>query len=225
MYHVVIRTQTEFNALINSSDWLGAESVALIGDKGYKPFISTKAITIPDTVYHIHGFNNVRIEVTNAMQGLRYATLPTDLIPRSIMNLFVRVENYTGTNKHIYVFTNCKNVINCTANGQANDNAYGFRLCKNLINCQASLAGWTLYGFSSCTNLLNCTSKIYGGNTAFGFHTCTKLTNCSSENSDSVVTGFYDCSLLNGCSKKSGSKGTLLGGTTVGVDSATVLEI
>ena len=83
IYDQVIRTQTDFETLIASPTWLGAESVALVGQFIYdEP--DNKGIMIPQTVKQIHGFNSAKITITNfkygsstAKGGLWYDTAPT----------------------------------------------------------------------------------------------------------------------------------------------------
>jgi molybdopterin/thiamine biosynthesis adenylyltransferase len=201
-YDIVIRTQAEFETLIASPTWLGAQSVALVGQFTYSE-ANNSGIKIPSTVKQIHGFNSAKITVTNfvynsstAKGGLWYDTLPTTL-DYSIRDLVV---DCTGTGNG-YVFSNCTNLTNCTGTGTGTGAAgYGFRNCTNLTNCTGTGTGKYGCGFAACTNLTNCTGTGTGtGSDSYGFRQCTNLTNCTGTGTGKYAYGFRDCTNLTNC--------------------------
>src|SRR5690606_2988572 len=68
LFDIIISNQSEFDELVASSNWLGATSVAFVGDGGDLKFtlntLNNSGIKIPQTVKEIIGFNNAIIEVT-----------------------------------------------------------------------------------------------------------------------------------------------------------------
>ena len=127
----VIRTQAEFNNLIASPTWLGAQSVALVGE-----FTANAGIIIPATVKQIHGFNGAKITVTadGTVYGLSYAVRPEPDKGYEIRNLEVVC---TGTDDG-YGFYNCTNLTNCIGTGTA-DGGYGFGFaeCSYCNGCKS----------------------------------------------------------------------------------------
>ncbi len=208
-YDKVIRTQAEFNELIASPTWLGAESVALVGQFTYST-ANNSGIKVPATVKQIHGFNSAKITITNfkynsstANGGLWYDTLPqTD--DYSIRDLEV---DCTGTGTGGLGFRNCTNLTNCTGTGTGTGSesfSFGFNNCTNLTNCTGTGAGTgtgnTGYGFDNCTNLTNCTGTGTG-TYGYGFYYCTNLTNCTGKGTGTGLAGcgFYYCTNLTNC--------------------------
>jgi hypothetical protein len=233
-YDKVIRTQAEFEGLIDSPDWLGAKSVAIVGQ-----FTVNRAngIKIPLTVKQIHGFNGAKITVTDfvynpttAKGGLWYDARPTTP-DYNIRDLEVdctgdfgngfysctNLANCTGTGTGAisgYGFRYCTNLTNCTGTGTGAISGYGFMYCTNLSNCTGTgTGGSTGYGFSSCTNLSNCTGTGTGGSTGYGFSNCTNLSNCTGTGTGTGTGagyGFRSCTNLSNCT------GTGTGGSAGG---------
>ena len=195
VYDQTIRTQLEFNNLIASPTWLGAQSVALVGE-----FTANAGIVIPATVKQIHGFNGAKITVTDATEyegyGLSYAVRPELDKGYEIRNLEVV----------------------CTDTGEA---GYGYHDCANLTNCTGTgTADYQGYGFHDCTNLTNCTGTGTSDTQGYGFHDCTNLTNCTGTGiSDGEGYGFYNCSYCNGCKSGTTPSSTgIWGGTQTKID-------
>ena len=177
VYDRVIRTQEEFEALIASEDWLGAKSVAFIGDGGTLEFNADTSVTIPVNVKNIQGFNDAVIYMYDdtSINKFGYDTLPTD-DSYSITDL--KVISGTGL-REAYGFYNCTNLINCIGLGNSpGATGYGFYNCTNLINCKgrSDSPPATGYGFYNCTNLVNCTG--IHAETGYGFQDCSYLSNC-----------------------------------------------
>jgi hypothetical protein len=230
-YDKVIRTQADFDALIASPTWLGATSVALVGQFTYdEP--NNSGIKVPDTVKQIHGFNSAKITITDfvwnsstAKGGLWYDTRPTTL-DYSIRDLEV---DCTGTGISVYGFNNCTNLTNCTGTGtntgtESGTWGYGFRDCTNLTNCTGTgtgtgIATWG-YGFSNCTNLTNCTGKGTGSY-GYGFSNCTNLTNCTGTGTGAragdIGIGFHTITTASNC-RDGGSSTNMWGGTNSNID-------
>jgi hypothetical protein len=203
-YDKVIRTQDEFNALIGSSDWLGATSVALVGQFTLST-ANNSGIKVPNTVKQIHGFNSAKITITNfaydsgtAKGGLWYDTRPTTL-DYSIRDL----------------------EVDCT--GTTNSRGCGFINCTNLTNCTGIGTGTGVtggYGFSYCTNLTNCTgtgTRTGTGTYGYGFTYCTNLTNCTGTGTGPYGCGFYDIDYASNC-RDGGSEVNMWGGTNTNID-------
>ncbi len=198
-YDKVIRTQAEFNELIASPTWLGATSVALVGQFTLST-ANNSGIKIPATVKQIHGFNSAKITITNfvynsstAKGGLWYDTLPTTL-DYSICDLEV---DCTGTDGSGRGFYNCTNLTNCTGKGTGE---YG-------------------YGFFDCTKLTNCTGKGTGTSYGYGFYLCTNLTNCTGTGTatDGSGYGFHSIEYASNC-RDGGSKTDMWGGINYNID-------
>ena len=160
VYDKVIHTQAEFNELINSANWLGAKSVALVGQFT----LSTEnngGIQIPATVKQIHGFNSAKITITNfkynsttGKGGLWYNKAPT-------------TEDYSIRDLE----------VSCTA---PSGFGYGFYACRNLSNCIGTGTGTYGYGFYSIEYAVNCkhggsSTNMWGGeNKNIDLDTCRK---------------------------------------------------
>ena len=181
-YDKVIRTQAEFEALIASSTWFNAKSVAFIGQFTLST-ANNSGEKIPQTVKQIHGFNSAKITVTNflhssstAKGGLWYDTIPTTL-DYSIRDLEVDCTGNLG-----YGFRYCTNLTNCTGTGTGNNasSGSGFRDCTNLTNCKGTGSGAVGYGFYGITYASNCkdggsSTAMWGGtNTNIDLDTCCK---------------------------------------------------
>ncbi len=245
VYDKVIRTQAEFEELIASPTWLGATSVALVGQFVYdEP--NNSGVKIPETVKQIHGFNSAKITVTNfvhnfnnAKGGLWYGSRPTTL-DYSIRDLEVdctgdsgslgygfynctNLTNCTGTGTGTgtggsgYGFRNCTNLTNCTGTGTgAGTYGYGFYYCTNLTNCTGTGTGAPGYGFSNCTNLTNCTGTGTG-EYGYGFSNCTNLTNCTGTGTGDIGFGFYNITYASNC-KDGGSSTNMWYGKNTNID-------
>jgi hypothetical protein len=221
-YDKIIRKQADFEALIDDPDWLGATSVALVGQ-----FAVSRAngIKIPSTVKQIHGFNGAKITITNfvyngttAKGGLWYNTLPTTP-GYSIRDLEV---DCTGTGTSGRGFSSCTNLTNCTGTGTG-VYGYGFRDCTNLVNCTGTGTGTESlgHGFRDCTNLVNCTGTGTGS-FGYGFRDCTNLVNCTGKGTGTGAGttegyGFYNITIASNC-KDDGSSNNMWGGTNKNID-------
>ena len=221
LYDKVIRTQADFEDLIDSPNWLGAVSVALVGQFT----LSTEdnsGIKIPATVKQIHGINGAKITITNfkynsstAKGGLWYATRPTTL-DYSIRDLEVSCDGSSG-----YGFYNCTNLTNCTGTGTGTTYGYGFRDCTNLTNCTGTGTGTgsSGFGFYNCTNLTNCTGTGTG-DLGYGFYNCTNLTNCTGTGTGTGSSGYGFYSIITASNCRAGGESTtaMWGGTNKNID-------
>ncbi len=218
IYDVVIRTQTEFNALVASSTWLGAKSVCFVGDGGSLVFTSSSDITIPATVFNIKGVNNAILNV-----GLKYATKPVASLGYSIEGIFLNCGVSSG-------FTNCVRLRNCyTASDYGRGT--GFVNCDFIVNCNTgcysvaiqncryisncSVSGYK-GGMENCSDISNC--NVYSWS-EIGLLNCQNISNCLSTSVES--TAFHNCSWLSNCQMGSGTP-ALFSGTNLYVDSITV---
>lgn len=172
-YDKIIRTQAEFEALYNSPNWLGAASIAFIGDGGTLKFTrAEQGLLIPPTVKRIDGFNSATIEIigivinaTTNKAAMWYETQPTTN-NYSISGITTRATApQTG-----YGFYNCTNLINCTS--------IKFEQCDKLINCYCRGNGMYAQAYIYCTNLINCTG-FGGGYYSYAFYACKNLINCT----------------------------------------------
>ena len=111
----VIRTQDDFDALIANPDWLGATSVALVGQ-----FTVSRAsgIKIPDTVRQIHGFNQAKITITNFVYDQNTAKGGLGKNSTNNLDYSIRDLRWTVPDRGVYGFYNCTNLTNCTGTGQ-----------------------------------------------------------------------------------------------------------
>lgn len=216
VYDVIVRTQEEFVALYSSSTWLGATSVAFIGNGGTLKFTrSTTGLKIPSTVKYVRGFNNAIIEIndfiynaTTNKAALWYATSP-NTTDYSISDLSVTTTTSTGS---CYAFHSCFQLTNCTAtilsSGGTSGIVAGFFSCYRLINCNANATGFIgTSGFQGCNYLINCegsATSTGSANSSRGFYSCTQLTNCIGigKNGNNAC-GFESCVKLINCEGKS----------------------
>jgi hypothetical protein len=224
-FDLIIRTQAQFNAMIGSPNWLGAVSVALIGQFTLST-PNNSGVKIPATVKQIQGFNGAKITITNfryneitAKGGLWYDTAPTTA-DYSIRDLEVDcTDAWLGIGVGFY---NCTNLTNCTGIGTGTGLGYGFYNCTNLTNCTGTGTGTGTgadgYGFRNCANLTNCTGTGTGTGLGYGFYNCTNLTNCTGTGSSSGTGyGFYNIINASNC-KDGGSSTNMWGGTNRNID-------
>ena len=187
VYDQTIRTQLEFNNLIASPTWLGAQSVALVGE-----FTANAGIVIPATVKQIHGFNGAKITVTDATEyegyGLSYAVRPELDKGYEIRNLEVVC---TDTGEAGYGYHDCANLTNCTGTGTADYQGYGFHDCTNLTIVQAQVHP-TLKATASMTVLILRTvqAQVYPDGEGYGFYNCSYCNGCKSGTTPSS-TGIW----------------------------------
>lgn len=241
-FDIEVRSQAEFEALCNSPNWLGAHSVAFIGNGGNLVYTSLATITIPTTVTQIKGFNNAKIKVTNTI-GLRYdvSTRPNSndyIIEALTVECEVSLQGVATAN----AFSNCGQLINCTGRATAScltsgtsATAYAFSNCVQLINCTgiASANGiggtTTVASFYNSTQIANCIAIASGSGSlglVAGLKGCSQITNCLCTISGSVTDkfGLYDCSWVNGCKKGNTEALTAFtGGSMLHVDTSTVV--
>lgn len=191
-YDAIIRTQEEFDALIASPTWLGAQSVALIGDGGTLEFkrIDGYGITIPSTVFTITGFNNAKIRVENfdhnkSKAGLAYTTLPS-LDVYSISGISLHTSS--GTGFYYYGMMRCRNVTNCISNVGEENWYSAFFQCTNLINCTVESFGKNA-AFDQCNNLTSCSCD--SDNNSSHFANCIGVTNCTGKGNGTIFSSCY----------------------------------
>ncbi len=229
VYDKVIRTQTEFDALIASGTWLDAKSVAIVGQFTLST-TDNSGVKIPATVKQIHGFNSAKITVTNflynsstAKGGLWYDTAPTTN-DYSIRDLEV---SCTGT-PYSSCFYNCNNLSNCTSTGTGGEYGRGFYYCNNISNCTGTGTGTTNgSGFTSCNNISNCTGTGTGATNGYGFSYCKNLSNCTGKGVDSTDAsngfGFSNINYAVNC-KDGGSSTDMWDGTNKNIDLDTCVK-
>lgn len=188
LYDQIIRTQEAFDALISSPDWLGAKSVAFVGDGGNLKFTkSGLGIVIPLTVFKLHGFNNATIE---------HLSMQTDApnFPGAI-----GYEQSTMPKDNRYSINNISLICNLVAVRSSG----GFMYCPNLTNCTVVMTSsvGNVNGFHSCINLTNCVSTCTRSGQGYGrgYYSCTNLINCIATGQSSSGVGFDICTTLNNC--------------------------
>jgi hypothetical protein len=225
VFNVEIRTQDDFEDLIHSANWFGAESVAFYGDGGTLKFIldsSATGIIIPSNVKVIKGFNGATIELTNfqannkSMGDMRaglYSLTQRDddfSIDGMMVRCIARPGWMDGGTPHYYAaiaFRNLSNMSNCYGYAQ-NSGVDGNSIdvltyvsCNNLYNCK----GYSItdYGYShtyhECTNLYHCQSNkpnIIGGENGAFYSDCVNLINCSCS-CDQSYNSYYNA--FEGC--------------------------
>lgn len=205
IYDAVVRTQEEFETLINSPTWLDAKSICFIGDGGALKFIRSNGlgVKVPNTVMNIRGLNKATIEVTNFEYsstnkgGLWYEDNNTDC---NICEITVICSGLYDA----ITFAQCGNLTNCVSSSIADCDGSGnsaiatsYDHCRNLNNCTViSTSGNNGYakGFSNCHNLSGCTGNITSNSNAIGFTLCNVLSNCLSNiNTNANSTAFETC--------------------------------
>jgi hypothetical protein len=216
LYDIVIKTQAEFDDLLASPSWFGANSVAFVGNGGSSSFkLSTpnnQGVRIGGFTKEIAGFNNAIIEVENFKYDntLENAALWYEIKPTttdySIKNLTIKCSSNTEDTNRCYAVQKCINLYNVyayayKANETSIPTAYGFRNCDNLVNCYSYAnsyrSGFNSNGvaYSSCNNLINCKGKVeyVSGSDTRIFNLCSQLVNCYAENPLGTIA-FYNCS-------------------------------
>lgn len=184
VYDKVIRTQAEFDALIASATWLGATSVALVGQFTLST-ANNSGIKIPATVKQIHGFNGAKITITNfvynettAKGGLWYATRP------STSGCEIRGVDLDISGDAAVGFCNCIG-LRCSdiIASSSSFNAAGVYDCWDIDSIKSKAtapAGKTGYGFININGATKCidggssTDMWAGTNTSIDVNTCRK---------------------------------------------------
>jgi len=212
VFDQVIRTQQEFNELVSNSNWLGAVSVAFIGEFTFESALipnpaAANGIEIPATVKQIKGFNGAKVTVKAGgyqTKGLYYSTNNPN-VPNSDYSITDLTIEQTG-NGNSYGFSNCTNLVNCVGIGVGGSgDSCGFHKCTKLINCLGTgVIRGTGYsrGFYQCTDLVNCTGTgttpmSYGA--GYGFYECENLMNCRGSGVGPNGWGFYNCREISNC--------------------------
>ena len=201
----IITTQEQFNTLKASSNWLGAKSVAFVGDGGNLEFTFTGSITIPSTVKQIEGFNKAILHCTQTSASFCFG--------------------YGGTVQDA-ILKNVKLIIN----NISSSSIYAIRFVPNIYNCNIEIESEPYYvttnnmvrfdGFCYCDNINNSSfvAKITWGDDlipkytsgtlgAAGFYACNNLINCKAEinintkysYSDLFSGAFWNCNSLSNC--------------------------
>lgn len=216
-YDLVISTQAEFEAFINSleKNMCSAKSVLFVGDGGNLEF--TKEIdyyiTIPQTLKRIDGLNNPILHFI--MTG---------------NTVFLKYDNYSELNSPDYSMSNIKFILETSATKilsglRGFNNLYNIEIqtiggydkiadsdtisgvladCNNLINCTVD-GDLKLRSYTNCDNMVNCKGYIYylcnniSNSKGLTFGTCNYLTNCLAENNESLGVGFTYSSYLTNC--------------------------
>ena len=193
----IITTQEQFNTLKASSNWLGAKSVAFVGDGGNLEFTFTGSITIPSTVKQIEGFNKAILHCTQtgAAFCIAYSDLQQDTILKNIKLIINNISSYL-----INAIRNVSNIYNCNIEIESEPykvkynngfNFRGFTGCKNIINSsvitnvtwsdslvpQISQGSMLCPAFYSCENLINCDATI-NANLKFPYGDCKVFDGC-----------------------------------------------
>lgn len=252
-YDTVISSQADFEEWYNQLDaeTYKGESVLILS--GTYSRSDGKGLHLPTTLKQLHGLGQVTISTSsyagNSDNAFIYYTTKPSGKGYSIRNISVYVRQSgtyearafrncinlelcnaecQGPNSQCTTFSECTNLINCSASGSAIHSYYGFYNCTDLINCTCSSANPSGYGFFNCTRLVNCTGDVKNGLTIFynckdisncevtiesstytgkGFYGCNKLTNCTVNSSSSKAVCFDTCSSLTNCVVTAGSQG------------------
>ena len=185
-HSLVVRTQTEFDAMIASPTWLDAVSVLLVGSFTYTSGDGA-GIMVPDTVMMIDGIDNAEICAQNDMDFLLgYAQAPTGP-GRRVTGLTLRALGDASGFRFMAGLYGCS----------AFNFATGFLSCTSLMDCRATPTG---SGFTGCVGLVNCSVLVTRGALTTGFSNCDRLTGCSAEITRGLVSrGFDSCRYLSNC--------------------------
>lgn len=220
-YDKVITTQAEFDELLASSTWFGANSVCFVGNGGTLKFTREQnGILIPPNVETIHGKNVATIEINNyvyqsgvSRMALGYAALPASSAA-TIKNI-----NLIATSKtYLYGFDKIPVVENCSATLTGAGSVVGFQNCTRTTDCVATLNskignGGATLGFASISYAQRCKAIAVttgfntgsGAGTSIGFDSCNNLDSCRAEptttlNAVDTSMGFKNCNYLVNCS-------------------------
>lgn len=217
-YSIIIRTQTEFESLISSSDWHGATSIlfdgSIVGDMGFvcdSP--DNRGIKIPQTVKQIEGINSAKLVVKNlntddaSETGALWYSYKSYDDEYQVKNISVYSEGARAC------FVNCRNLTNCCA---VNNGGIGFLECINLIDCDGKVDGEEVFAvYHLCEKLLNCNAMGNSRGRCHAFVNCSAMVNCSG-NAYSILNStasypeaiaYFSCSdLINCFANPSGKK-------------------
>lgn len=182
-----IRTQEDFDELIESPDWLGAKSVCFVGNGGLTSFRKIGGrIIIPSTVHEIRGEDTATISVEDH-ENAEY---------RSGAFGYAEV-NYANSIKDITL-----KVTSPLESDTEWSMPRGFFRCTNLIGCRCfidykqggsdDVIGSHIHNYFECHNMLNCSGdyRLVGNGSSDPYKTtynsllcdCTKVENISIEN-------------------------------------------
>lgn len=223
IYDKVIRTQAEFVALYSSADWLGAKSVAFVGNGGTLEFTRVgAALKIPLTVKRIDGFNSAKIRIDNFTYGttLNQGAIWYESIPASRDNKISGITltvGVTGTTT-LRGFVNFYNLLDCnvyfeSTNAANASSAYGFYRCDKVTNGYVNgktVGTGATAGFAECNNVIN--SEVLLNNTSTGissgFLTCKVI-----DNPISMIYGTGAARAYSGCVQLTNPVGSAVGST------------
>ncbi len=136
VYDLIIRTQEEFDAMIASSDWLGATNVAIVGSgSGEVDYTATRRIEIPKSVMYIYGISKPWIDINDASTGSTAfcnANVTTDSATWNTTIRGIKLTTSTGVGAIGYV----KGVEDCTVISTLAQNGIGIRYASNVKNCE-----------------------------------------------------------------------------------------
>ena len=204
IYDVVIRTQAEFDTLVNSPDWLGAKSVCFVGGNGSFN-LDNEPLEIPVNVATIMGISSPIVKITDFNQGIGGGGGHLALL-------------YKDKDDSVkYSITGLTLVIETVSNEKA-ETSFGFNYCPNLTNCHVYITSrkitgrYRAVGFYGCYNMVNCSSKVSSVDVAYGFQNCYNLINCVSTGTskDGVAGyGYASCHHMSNCIDSASSSGAL----------------
>lgn len=216
-FDLVIRTQAEFEAMYNDPNWLGATSIAFVGDGGTLEFTKIGlGLVIPKAVKQIVGFNNATILHTNPItygnsNPGTFAVMDKVIQSVYITGLVVKVQGVFNGN--VSAFYGISSVRDCQVYIEGGGNllrGYGGRVCwrcDSVSNCRgkvttpldAPTGNWA--GYSECTKISNCTIQGDAGpDVSFvGIGACENISNCISMGYGFDVKGYRACKQLSNC--------------------------
>ena len=221
-FDLIIRTQEEFEELISSPNWLGAKSIAFIGNGGDFKFTHSGAgLVVPNSVFQIEGFNNaiifnkaIEYARTSSFEDIAelsyffgsFSDYPDELRRKHTIkniNLEIMVSSSSSTtNKEILGFKGCYNMYNCRVDIRDYDKTTETGAYININKISPSSAG-----FEGCLYINNCSSKIISCRGGTGYDVCSYINNSDSNiqsyggdtGERHIGKGFYGCQYLNGC--------------------------
>ncbi len=219
LYSLTISTQEQFEELLASDTWLGATSIAFVGDGGLTSFVREDgaAVVVPTNVKVVDFFNEAHIHVKNflfAVSGTGcfcYATLPPENEGYSMSN--VRVTGESGASNSITTLRNVRNVNGATIKTISTSTSGGSYGAQNIINCTnlditvtstaaISYIGLGLYNCSNIKATITATVTAYG---LASSQACSNIT--------ATLTGATQVRAFNSCSECSNARITI--GTTI----------
>ncbi|HHW89636.1 MAG TPA: hypothetical protein GX745_01860 [Clostridiales bacterium] len=204
---VIIRTQAEFNTLINSPSWLDATSIVFAGE-----FTHSGSIQIPQTVKKISGTNAAKITITNAHSGLG-AFYYSSFNSGSILSNIIFECSSESSSTSVTGLKNFETVVSCKVYASSRTLAHAFSGCTNIVYCYGEAQAFNSRLVSAAAVFVSCErvvgsegvatlnnielSSTTGEGRAIVFLSCDTISDCKGQSlalgSDSAAFGARHC--------------------------------